>query len=249
MKHILFYLTLVKAMLGVAISSHSAEPLDMAILMPRPVSAKPCEPLDLRILAVPVEARAVEALDLSILSDAPKPVAVAKPAVKPAETIIDYVPPGKPSSIWSHPGSIKQHLREGVHRGTLTEQQLSMLSDSEAEVIHSLQHERKPATPIAMERLVASVTAPAAKRRTSVSPFDGLPRYEHSDGVYRFKPEPGACYCGANCRCGDACPGGNCPATKHATMVAPQPVYQQSGCPGGVCPTRQSRPARRGLFR
>lgn len=175
------------------------------------------------------------------------PAAVAKatpkPAVKPAATIIDYIPPAKPSSIWTYPGTIRQHMQEGIHRGTLNAQEMAGLTDAELEIMHSLQHEGKPSKPLAVEKLVASVTAPkpAVKRGTLM--IGGVLHFQHSDNVYRVTKEPGVCYCGDNCQCGD-CPGGNCPTPAQKAPTAPARQVQQFGtCPGGVCPTQ-----RRGLL-
>lgn len=256
MKNILFYLTLVKAMVGVAITCHGAEPLDMAILMPRPITAKPCEPLDLRILAAPIESRKVEPLDLSILIDTPKPLGT--PAVKPSKKAVvtpelgkevrgqprpmavttdyDYPPRGH---NWTHPGSIRQHVTQGVHAGKLTSEQILKMTESELLAWHSDDHEGRSHQPVKIEKQIIAST-PKTQGKTWLK--NGVMYFQHVDNVFREKPESGVCYCGGKCQCGDACPGGHCPSAKTAPVAAPRVAYQQQyGCPGGRCPTVRRR--------
>lgn len=239
---------------------HGAEPLDLAILLPRPVSAQPCEPLDLSLLAPPVERTSmrVEALDLSILSDVP----AAKPAVKPSPKtyvtpelgkekgdaprpmakVIDYQYPLR-SNHWTHPSTIRQHVASGQHAGKLTAEEIMKMTDAELEAWHSDDHEGKAHHPAKIEKMVAAATTTKPAKPTKVARKTvvqlGITYYEHADGIYRATKEPGSCYCGAGCKCDDC--DGNCPAqvTKPSQVTAPRPVYQQSGCPGGNCPTNR----------
>lgn len=216
----------------------AAEPLNLAILTDaKPVTAKACEPLDLRILteSVSITARPVEALDLSILSDAP----ASKPAVKQssasrqvelgkevggqckpvsATSVLDWAYPTR-GSHWTHPGTIRQHVLEGVHAGKLTAEQVAAMTDAELEAWHSDDHEGKNRKPVQVER-VADATH-ATKKKAGTLNSNGVTYYEHRDGIYRAKKD-------------DACEYAD-PAKQSL------PVYQpvQGGCPGGVCPTNR----------
>lgn len=197
--------------------SHGAEPLDLAILTDtKPIAARASEALDLRILAEPVAmaARPVEALDLSILIDAP----TAKP--------LDWVYPLR-GSHWTHPGTIRQHVLEGVHAGKLTAEQVAAMTDAELEAWHSDDHEGKAKKPAQVERVAEA--KPRPKRGTLTS--DGVIYYEHSDGVYRARKEDGCDYT----------------PSKAAAPAYQQPAYQSGGCPGGVCPVNRATPFR--IFR
>lgn len=220
---------------GMAVTAKGAEPLDLAILADtKPVAARSAEPLDLRILAEPVTAKPVEALDLTILSDTP----VSKPAVKPSTaakraelgseagnqcrpvSALDWAYPTR-GSHWTHPGTIRQHVLEGVHAGKLTAEQVAAMTDAELEAWHSDDHEGKGRKPVQVER-VADATP--AKKKAGTLNSDGVIYYEHRDGVYRAKKD-------------DSCEYAD-PA-KQSAPVYQQPAYQSGGCPGGVCPVNR----------
>ena len=223
----------------------AAEPLNLAILTDtKPVAARSAEPLDLRILAEPVTAKPVEALDLTILSDTPAVKPIAKPAVKPSASAkraelgseagnqcrpvsaLDWAYPTR-GAHWTHPGTIRQHVLEGIHSGKLTAEQIAAMTDAELEAWHSDDHEGKNRKPVQVERVAEA--KPRPKRGTLAS--DGVIYYEHSDGVYRARKEDGCDYT----------------PSKAAAPAYQQPAYQSGGCPGGVCPVNRATPFR--IFR
>ncbi len=224
--------------------SHGAEPLDLAILTDtKPIAARASEPLDLAILTdtKPIAARASEALDLSILIDAPTAKPMVKPSAesqrneignevgnqaKPFSAALDWVYPLR-GSHWTHPGTIRQHVLEGVHAGKLTAEQVAAMTDAELEAWHSDDHEGKAKKPAQVERVAEA--KPRPKRGTLAS--DGVIYYEHSDGVYRARKEDGCDYT----------------PSKAAAPAYQQPAYQSGGCPGGVCPVNRATPFR--IFR
>lgn len=235
------FLHLIHAVLwlaSVCASAAGAEPLNLAILTDtKPATANACEPLDLRILteSVSITARPVEALDLAILSDSPKST---KPAVKPAKqvefgkevggqckpvsatSVLDWAYPTR-GAHWTHPGTIRQHVLEGVHAGKLTAEQVAAMTDAELEAWHSDDHEGKNRKPVRVERVADATPKPQPKRATLTS--GGVTYYEHSDGVYRARKEDGCEY----------------EPSKAAAPAYQQPAYQSGGCPGGVCPTNR----------
>lgn len=240
------FLHLIHAVLwlaSVCASAAGAEPLNLAILTDtKPIAAKDCEPLDLRILAEPVSARPVEPLDLSILTGTPKvipagnqtsPAGKRSNAAKQVElgkevgsqckpvsatSVLDWAYPTR-GSHWTHPGTIRQHVLEGVHAGKLTAEQVAAMTDAELEAWHSDDHEGKGRKPVQVERVADATMKP--KRGTLNS--GGVTYYEHSDGVYRARKEDGCEY----------------EPSKAAAPAYQQPAYQSGGCPGGVCPTNR----------
>jgi len=243
--HMLYLALFVVGCTQIAIkASFGAEPLDLAILTDtKPIAARASEALDLRILAEPVAmaARPVEALDLSILIDAPTAKPMVKPSAesqrieigdevgnqaKPFSAALDWVYPLR-GSHWTHPGTIRQHVLEGVHAGKLSPEQVASMTDAELEAWHSDDHEGKAKKPAQVERVAEA--KPRPKRGTLTS--DGVIYYEHSDGVYRARKEDGCDYT----------------PSKAAAPAYQQPAYQSGGCPGGVCPVNRATPFR--IFR